>query len=81
MRYFLIDWGKNIPSEQEIFNHVQKMFGKIGIVESKFFAKDGLVGCENIWADKIRGALALKWQFKIKKISGTRKKTLQSVKL
>ncbi len=75
MRYFLIDWQKGEPTESEIFTHVRKMIGEQGVAESKFFVKDGLIGTSNKWAEKIRGALALKWQFKIKKISGTKKKT------
>ena len=75
MRYLLIDWGENVPTESEIFNHIKQMFGKMGVVESKFFTKDGLLGCETEWVERIRGALSLKWQFEVKKISGTKKKT------
>ena len=70
----LIDWVGDVPAESEIFNHIKQMFGTIGVVESRFFAKEGLIGCETEWVERIRGALALKWQFKVKKISGTKKK-------
>jgi hypothetical protein len=74
MRYLNIDWGKDGPADSEIYSHTVKVIGTAGAADSKLMVKSGLVGCENNWVDKVRGALALRWQLRIKKISGTQKK-------
>ncbi len=73
MRYLRVEWLSQKPDSRELADYIRHMFGKMGLIESKFRVIDGLLACENAWVDKIKGALALKWQFKTVKISGTRK--------
>ena len=73
MRYMRINWISQKPDTKELRIYVQHMFGKIGLSESKFRVVDDLIACETSWLEKIQGALALKWQFKTEKISGTQK--------
>ena len=75
MRYMKIEWLDKAPEKDELTAYIKHMFGKMGLVESKFtVTPEKLVGCEPQWLERIRGALALKWQFKVTKISGTKKK-------
>ena len=73
MRYLRIEWISEKPNNKDLKTYIQTMFGKIGLVESKFRVIDSLIACETGWVEKIQGALALKWQFKTEKISGTQK--------
>lgn len=73
MRYMRLKWLSEMPDNKELRTYIQAMFGKIGLVESKFRVIDNLIACETGWVEKIQGALALKWQFKTEKISGTQK--------
>ncbi|HDR53528.1 MAG TPA: hypothetical protein ENN60_02550 [archaeon] len=79
MRYMKIEWLKDEPNSKTLVAYIRHMFGELGLVESGFkvFQGEGLVGCETPWLEKIRGALALKWQFKVTNVSGTRKHARQ----
>ena len=74
MRYIAVEWVGKKPDEKEVYEHVQKVLGIIGFVDSKFRIVNGILACDRKWVDKVRGALALRWQFRVKKISGTLKK-------
>ena len=72
-----IEWLGRKPDTEELVDYIQHMFGKMGLIESKFRVIDELLACETAWVDKIKGALALKWQFKTVKLSGTQKHAKQ----
>lgn len=73
MRYMRIDWLGNGPSEAEIIAHLAAVLGKTGFLASGFRIVEGILACENAWLDKVRGALALKWQFHVERVSSTKK--------
>ena len=81
MRYMKLEWLGDEPDKQTLVAYIRHMFGEIGLVESNFkvLKEGGLVGCETKWVEKIRGALALKWQFKVTRVGGTQKQALQDV--
>ena len=72
MRYIKVEWLGERPTDRDVFVHLLRMLGKLGVTESRLRV-DGIIACENAWLNKVRGALALKWQFRVKKISGTKK--------
>ena len=73
MRYLRIEWISKRPDNKELVDYIRHMFGKMGLIESKFRIVEDLLACETAWVEKIQGALAIKWQFKTVKISGTQK--------
>lgn len=73
MRYMKIEWLGDKPGEPEIAAHLKMMLGKTGFLESGFRISEGILACENAWLDKVRGALALKWQFLVEKVGSTKK--------
>ena len=73
MRYMLVEWLGEKPADREVLSHLFQLLGRLGIVESKLRVQGDVVACENAWLDKVRGALALRWQFRVKKLTGTKK--------
>ncbi|MBR9681443.1 MAG: hypothetical protein GOV00_01450 [Candidatus Altiarchaeota archaeon] len=73
MRYLRVEWLGRKPDNKELVDYLRHMFGKMGLIESKFRVVEDLLACEAVWVEKIRGALALKWQFNVLKIGGTQK--------
>ena len=71
MRYIRIKWLGEKPSDKEVFVHLSRMLGQLAVAKSKLRV-DTVVSCENAWVNKVRGALALKWQFTAK-VAGTKK--------
>jgi hypothetical protein len=71
MRYMRIKWLGGKPSDRDVFVHLSRILGRLAVAESKLRV-DGTITCENEWVDRVRGALALKWQFTAR-VSGTKK--------
>ncbi len=80
MRYLRIEWIGKEPDSKEIYSHIRNVLGITGFVLSKFCIVEGLIACDRKWVDRVRGALAIRWQFRVLKISGTKKKALEPVK-
>lgn len=78
MRYLELEFRDSRPSDKELVEQVRAAIGQLGLAESQFRVVDGLIACERGWTDRIIAVLALKWQFKTKKISGTMKKAKKS---
>ena len=74
MRYMALKWFGEKPAKEEIYEHVKKVFGLVGFSRSNFRVMGEIIACDRKWVEKVRGALALKWQFKVIAISGTLKK-------
>lgn len=72
MRYMQIEWLGTKPSDKEVFLYLSNILGKLGVVDARIRVAE-TISCENAWVNHVRGALALKWQFRVKKISGTKK--------
>ena len=79
MRYFKINWLGEHPSDSEIQVHLKKILGSLGITLGGVRVNQGIVSSNNSWSEKLRGALALKWQFTAK-VSST-KKGLKSINI
>ncbi|MBR9689877.1 MAG: hypothetical protein GOV01_03210 [Candidatus Altiarchaeota archaeon] len=77
MRHLKFNWLCSEPTDKEIFKHLQDFLGVQGVIASGLRVSQGLVSCENSWLQKVRGAMALKWQFNAR-VSGT-KKSLNSL--
>ena len=73
MRYMRLKWIDGRPSEAEIAAHLKLILGKTDFLSSGFRIVEGILACENAWLDKVRGALALKWQFQVERVSATKK--------
>ena len=74
MRYLLLEFKEKRPSDRDLIAQVSKALGQLGLAESQFRIIDELIACDRKWVDRVLAALALKWQFRTKKISGTIKK-------
>jgi len=73
VRYIVVEWMEKKPDDREVYRQVAKVLGEIGLARSEFKLLNGVIACDRKWVDKVRGALALRWQFRVKKISGTLK--------
>lgn len=71
MRYIHVKWLGKPPSDRDVFVHLSRMLGQLGVTQSRLRV-DGTISCENSWVGKVRGALALKWQFTMT-VAGTKK--------
>ena len=73
MRYFLVHWLGERPRDDEVVHHLKRFLGEADFLASGFRIFDGTLACENRWLQKIRGALALRWQFRVTKVGSTKK--------
>lgn len=77
MRYFKLRWLSDKPSDAELLTHLNRTLGSLGVTLGNIRVNKGVVSSNNKWSEKLRGALALKWQFTAK-VTST-KKGLESV--
>jgi hypothetical protein len=72
VRYLKPEWLGTKPSDKELFDYLRWFLGTFGAVRAGIRVTGGVVQCENDWLHEVRGALALKWQFR-SELSGTKK--------
>ncbi|MBD3263427.1 hypothetical protein GF374_03555 [Candidatus Woesearchaeota archaeon] len=79
MRYIKPEWFGDSPTDKEVFHYLNDFLGTMGVVKARVRVEHGVVRCSNTWLDRVRGALALRWQFRAS-LSGTKKGLTKSGK-
>ncbi len=70
MRHIKLFFAGEPPSDRELYEQLRRAIGLHGLINGEVRVRDGIVSCNRKWVGKVKGALALKWQFRAL-VSGT----------